>query len=247
MKLSTLLIPLIVGVLSFPAFAFSTNEERIDSYLQILDTASAGAKHTMLQELRSSGLSDPRLFDVIEQRLLSKLNNGKIDKADIETMNYEMRALGYSGNTKYLATLEDIKSNRDARSLHRHAKKAMRDMESFKVWNQLIAQSKPSVEGKSAEIATYMKMLNTDNMFVQRLAAQTMYNERTRDKDLLALTANKLEGLYMRENLSKGEQDTAAWLCKALGQSGVSEHLSLLAKVTAETPYPKIKKYSSKY
>jgi len=246
-NLSTLLIPLIVGVLSFPAFAFSTNEERIDSYLQVLDTGGDKAKQNMMQELQWSGLSDVRLFDDIEQRFLSKYNNGKFDKADIETMNYEMRALGYSGNTKYLTTLEEIKSNRDARSLHRHAKKALRDMENFKVWNKLIAESELPVEGKNAEISTYLKMLNTDNTFVQRLAARVMFHDRLRDEDLLALAANKLEGLYKLGNLNKEEQDTAAWLCKAIGQSGVSEYLSLLAKVTAETPYPKIKKYSSKY
>ena len=234
MKLTKFTAVLLACILSFPAFAYNTDDERIDAYLNVMETGRTEAKQQMLEELQWSGLSDARLFDDIEQRLLTKYNNAKFAKADIEAMNYEMRALGYSGNTKYQKTLEEIQSNRDAKKLHRHAKK-------------LIAQSELPVEGKSAETTTYMKMLNTDNVFVQRLAARVMFHEQLRDKDLLALAANKLEAVYKRENLDNEEQDTAAWLCKAIGQSGNSEFLTLLAKVTAETPYPKIKKYSSQY
>lgn len=247
MKLTKFTAVLLACILSFPAFAYNTDDERIDAYLNVLETGRTEAKQQMLEELQWSGLSDARLFDDIEQRLLTKYNNAKFAKADIEAMNYEMRALGYSGNTKYQKTLEDIQSNRDAKKLHRHAKKALRDLEKFESWNKLIAQSELPVEGKSAEVSTYMKMLNTDNVFVQRLAARVMFHEQLRDKDLLALAASKLNAVYKLKNLNNEEQDTAAWLCKAVGQSGNSEYLTLLAKVTDETPYPKIKKYSSQY
>lgn len=251
MKLSTclskLLILLLVAVLSVPAFAYSTNEERIDAYLHILATSGDKAKQKMLQQLQWSGLSDARLFDDIERRLLSKYNEGDFDRADIELMNYEVRALGYSGNAAYRETLQTIKNNKKAGKLRNHAKKALLNLDDFIVWNQLVADSDFTVENKTAEITTYMKMLATDNVFVQRLAARAVYHERVRDGDVLALIASKLKGLYKRDNLSKDGQDAAAWLCKAIGESGVDEYLQLLAKVTAETPYPKIRKYSSKY
>lgn len=247
MKIVKFVVLLFVCALGAPTYAFTTDDERIDHYLEVLDTGHVEAKRQMLERLQWSGLADARLYDEVERRLLSQYNNGDFDRRDLEIMNYEVRALGYSGNAKYQVTLEELRSNRSAGKLRHHAKKALRNLDDFIVWNRLVAKNELVVEGKSAEIVTYMKMLDTNNVFVQRLAARAIFHERLRDKDLLALTANKLESSYMRENLSREQQDTAAWFCKAVGQSGLSQYLALLAKVAAETPHKKIKKYASQY
>ncbi len=111
----------------------------------------------------------------------------------------------------------------------------------------MIAESDITVEGKSVEVTTYMKMLNVSDYFVQRQAARATYHELRQDPDLLALIAFRLESLYLLQYLDKHEQDTAAWFCKALGRNGGSKYTALLSKVAQDTPHKKIKKYASKY
>ena len=49
----------------------------------------------------------------------------------------------------------------------------------------------------------------------------------------------------MKKCLDGEAQDTAAWFCKAIGQSGRIEYLNLLTEVNKYTPYNKIKRHSS--
>jgi hypothetical protein len=230
-----------------PAFAFNSVNEQIDAYLEILATGSIEDQIQMLERLQWSGLSDPRLYDEVERQLLEKYLSPDLDKYAINLLAHKARALGYSGDDGYRISLGQVQNETVHRKLSKHAKKALNELGKYWNWNKLIAKSDISVEGKSAEVTNYMKMLGVDDVFVQRNAARAIYHERQQDSHLLALTAEKLQGMYMQQGLDKQAQDTAAWFCKALGQSGGPKYTALLSNVAASTPYKKIKKYASKY
>ena len=90
-------------------------------------------------------------------------------------------------------------------------------------------------------------MLSVDDPLVQRLAARAIFHEKQQDPDLLALTAEKLKALYNKDGLGGEAQDTAAWFCKAIGQSGKPEYQNLLSEVVKTTPYKKIRKHALKF
>jgi len=230
-----------------PAYAFTTVDEQIDHYLKVLVTGSHASKKEMLERLQWSGLSDPRLYDAVRRQTTTKFLKKDLDKQTIELVTYQIRALGYSGNEKYRNTLLQIKKEAGNNKFKSHARKALNWLDRYIIWNQLIAEADIVDEGKSAEVTAYMKMLSVDDVFVQRMAARAIFHEKRRDPDLLALTAEKLEGVYMQEGLDKEAQDSAAWLCKAIGQSGELEYGKLLSKIGADTPYRKIKKYAKQY
>lgn len=229
------------------AMAFATNGERIDDYLNTLTTASIDDKEKTLERLQWSGLSDARLYDVIESLVISQYLDHDLDDKQLNLVSYQVRALGYSGNEKYRNTINLVSKNASSSKLQRHANKAMVDLNKFIVWNKLLADSSLSVEGKSAEVLMYMKMLNVDDFFVQRLAARAIFHESQSDPDLLNLTAEKLRVLYLKIGLDAEWQDTGAWLCKAIGQSGEQKHINFLTEVSEKTPYSKISKYAKKY
>ena len=251
--------------LTASVMADEVRDERIDSYLNILSTGNVKQKSTMLNRLQWSGLSDPRLFDVIEKSLLDQYLSDNLSRHQAKVLVYMVRSLGYSGNKKYRSTISTISKgtslpkssistlsdNRTtdsfSRKLNKHAAKALVDLHKFSAWNALIKTSDLVVVGKNAEITTYMKMLDTDDIFIQRLAARAMFHENIRDPDLLALAANKLKFLYMLNGLDRESQDTAAWLCKAIGQSGQSKYKNLLMEIAGKTPYKKIRKYAQKF
>ncbi len=231
----------------FSVQAFSTVEGQIEHYLNVLNSGEYTNKIEMLQRLQWSGLSDPRLYDPIEQRLLDQYLEDNLNKPDIGLLSHLSRALGYSGNKKYIATLSEVENNSAQKKIRKHARKAQIQLTRFEAWNRLIADSDYPVEGKDVEIAMYMKMMNTDDPQVQRLSARAIFHQRLQDSDLLALVAKKVEGSFLDPALSGDAQDAVAWMCKAIGQSGTPEYSDLLSRVVAETPHKKIRKHASKY
>jgi hypothetical protein len=235
--------------LNLPAHAFTSVDEQIDHYLEILNDGTYETKIEMLQRLQWSGLTAPRLFDEVEKNVFEGYLDLNRDKKGFGLLTHHIRALGYSGNEKYRDTLEFISNSEDknSRRIRGHSKKALVQLGKYKNWNRMIAESDIAVEGKSVEVVTYMKMLNVTDFFVQRQAARATYDELRQDPDLLDLIAFRLESVYLLKYLDKQGQDTAAWFCKALGQNGGQKYTDLLTKVAADSPHSKIKKYASKY
>ncbi len=244
-------LPLIFGVISLltmsAAMAFSTDEERINDFLNTLEVGSFQQKEQMLNRLQWSGLTSPKLYDNIARRVEVQYTELNLEKRQLNLVAYQVRALGYSGNEIYRKLITDVSQHAGSQKLKRHAKKALSDLDQFVVWNKLIADSSFAVESKSAEIAMYMKMLSINDFFVQRLAARAIFHEQLQDPDLLDLASEKLSVLYMDENLDAEWQDTASWLCKALGQSRPGKYAELLTIVANESPHRKIQKYARKY
>ncbi len=230
-----------------PSIAFVSDDERIDDYLKTLETASIAQQEQMLNRLQWSGLTSPRLYDVISQKVESQYLDKSLNKDQANLVSYEIRSLGYSGNEKYRHLITLVSNEAPSNKLKRHARKALKDLEQFIIWNKMIADETLVSEGKSAEITSYMKMLNVDNYFVQKLAARAIFYENLNDNDLLDLAADKLKSLYLKENLDSEWQDTAAWLCKAIGQSGKDNYITLLSTVANDSPHRKIQKYARKF
>ncbi len=222
-------------------------DSRIDKFLQIIESGSYNAKIEMLERLQWSGISDPLLFDVVESHALEGSQKSTLSKTELKVVAYHIRALGYSGNEKYRATLMQISKESASSRIARYAKKALQDLDNFGPWIALINNSSVVVAGKSAEVEMYMRMLNVDNVMVQRLAARAIFHEQHDDQDLLNLTADKLKSVYLKEGLDRQAQDTAAWFCKAIGQSAKPEFTDFLTTVSKNTPYKNIRKHAVKF
>ena len=236
-----------MALFSWPVQAFTSTDDQINYYLDVLDRGGYTIKLQVLQRLQWSGLTDPRLFDAIEKNLLAHYRESQYNKEPLAILAHQARALGYSGNEKYRATLIEVRANAGHLKLRDHAHTALYQLPRFRDWHLLIEASDFPVEGKEVEIGAYMKMLSVDNPYVQRLAARAIFHERRQDADLLALAASRLESGYLEPELPGSAQDTLAWLCKALGQSSNLIYQDLLARVAAESPHEKIRKQAAKF
>lgn len=243
MKLKQLVIA--AGLLVFSGLlqAFETDQQRIEHKLNIMDSGSVEQKEQMLERLQWSGLSDPLLFDRLEKDVLAAQEQKYFERDVLSVLAYEVRALGYSGNPKYQPTLQFMANKAENTKLKRHASKAKADLVQFQaIQNKLATVKIPDAE-LPAEVVSYIKLLETNDAYAQRLAARAIFHEQRKDPALLEVTAAKLKSMYMDTNLDKTAQDSAAWMCKALKQATGYE--SLLQKVASETPHKKIRKYAS--
>lgn len=241
-----ILVFLFSGLMALPTLAFESDAERIEHYLKVLKTHHFEAKNKMLNRLEWSGLTQPELFDYIEQALLNTYDKN-MSSEEIKLSVYMMKALWTSGQEKYRPTINLIKNKSTSSKLSRYAKNASVNLGKFGGWHQKIAQVKAPIEGKPAEIEMYMRMLTVDDIFVQRLAARAMFHENQRDADLVALAAEKLQAYYMDASLDGEAQDTVAWLCKAVGQSRDQKYSQLLNDAAQNSPHRKIQKYARKF
>lgn len=199
----------------------------------------------MLKRLKWTAITDPRLYDEIEKAPVSQYLIKKPDKITIGDVAHKIRALGFSGNPRYQATLTTIMNDAPNKKFRIHAKKALVDLGRFERWNKQINDAEVQVEGKSVEITVFFKMLNVEDTLVQRFAAKAIVDGWQQDEDLLNAVADKLKAMYNQPGLDKRVQDTAAWFVKALGQSG--KYRELLTEVNQGTSYKKLKKYSIRY
>jgi hypothetical protein len=243
MTLIRILITFSLLVLSSVTHAYTTDDARISQMLEIMQSGNNEQKEQMLERLQWSGLSDSRLFDTFESDLMQHYQETYLDRDLASLLAYEVRALGYSGNPKYVTTLELLANKAANSKLKRHARKAKSDLPQFiEVQQQLAKVKLAKVDEQPADIISYMKLLETNDSYAQRLAARAIYHEQRTQPVLLDLVAEKLKNVYMDTGLDKVGQDMAAWLCKDLKQS--VRYKAFLKEVAANTPHKKIKRYA---
>nr|WP_320165552.1 hypothetical protein [uncultured Methylophaga sp.] len=242
MTLGKKLIPLLFTALSMNAAAYQSKDEQIDAVLNVVQTGSQERKETVLERLQWSGISDPRLYDVLEADLLANYQEKLYDSDKRNLMAYEVRALGYSGNPKYTSTLELLAKKAAESKVKRHAKKALSDLSTYISVQRQLSHVVIEQPEKPFEVQMYMRMIQTGDSYTQRLAARASFHENIHDPELMALFTDQLESMYMNPDLDALGQDTAAWICKVLKQD--SGHEALLAEVAEKTPHRKIQKYA---
>ncbi|MEX1200740.1 MAG: hypothetical protein WEB02_08140 [Methylophaga sp.] len=243
MDLKQLIIGLVLLAFSGLLQAFETDEQRIKHKLQIMDSGSVEQKEQMLERLQWSGLSDPLLFDPLEKDVLAAQETKYFGRDELSVLSYEVRALGYSGNPKYQPTLQLLANKAENGKLKRHASKAKSDLAQFQAIQNKLATVQLTDTKLPAEVISCIKLLETNDVYAQRLAARAIFHEQRTEPALLDVAAAKLEAMYMDPSLDKVAQDSAAWLSKALKQATGYE--SLLQKVASETLHKKIRKYAS--
>eukprot|EP00764_Aduncisulcus_paluster_P015007 gnl/Carplike_NY0171/9331_a13021_145.p1 GENE.gnl/Carplike_NY0171/9331_a13021_145~~gnl/Carplike_NY0171/9331_a13021_145.p1 ORF type:complete len:248 (-),score=7.83 gnl/Carplike_NY0171/9331_a13021_145:135-878(-) len=234
-------------LIAFPTYAFQSQAERAEYYLKVFNTYNLDAQVRMLDRLEWSGLSDPLLFDRLEEAVLGVALKENISRNEIKLSAHTIKALGYSGQEKYRESINQIREKTSSSKLSRYAGLAAEDLNKFAQWHAQINQVDMALEGGSIEVTIYMKMLNIHDIQLNKLAARAIFHERRTDSDLLALAADKLQHYYLDPSLDSEGQDAAAWLCKAIGQSGNVAYSDFLNEVALNSPHRKIQKYARKF
>jgi hypothetical protein len=242
--LKQLLTGISLLAMSSMATAYSSNDEQIDAVLEIVKSGSQKNKEQTLERLQWSGLSDERLYDAFAQHLMDNYQKMSFAGNERRTLAYEIRALGYSGNPKYLEILKRLAKDSENEKLKYYARKARADFPNFHAVQRALAKVSYQQADLPSEVVNYIRLLKTDNSYAQRLAARATYHEYKKEPELLEEMATLLRQTYNKSGLDGEAQDMAAWLCKALIRAG--GYQSLMDEVAENTPYNKIRRYASK-
>jgi hypothetical protein len=212
-------------------------EEDIQANIKIFNgdksTHSAAA-----EKFRWIGLSDTRLFDVIEQRLITEDAKGVYDPHEISRLERYIRALGFSGQRKYQATLVNFK---DQTNYRKAAEAALKDLPVYEKWNPIISNRSMFDPKYSDEANRIMNMLRSNDLFLNEIAAKRIYYEVKEDY-LYEYLAEQVKVNYMRTE--EAYRDVFSWQVKALSSSKNEKYRSLILEVAKKAVLPTIRRHA---
>jgi hypothetical protein len=212
-----------------PALA-ATPDEDVDHYLGIFQGDSRIHNMTV-QDLGWKGISDTRLFDLLEQRVLSEQQAARASRAEKDRIAHYIRALGFSGQRKYRPTLSRFGLDAD---YMRTANLALGDLPQYERWNPVISARATFDPSLSDDANRVMNMLRSDDVLLQRIGAKRVYFS-VKDDAVVAFLATRLKEEYPKPWQGE-EADAIAWMTKALGHVAKDRYRSLLEEVMQGAP-----------
>ena len=234
-----MLLSLLTSLLFVTSALAATAEEDITSYEQIFSGAPSlhsDASDTLVWK----GLSDTRIFDVVEKRLLADATAARSDKHEKNRVARYIRNLGFSGQSKYIPTLQKFAAD-DV--YERYAKTALLDLPDYQRWNPIISNRATFDPKLSDDTNRVMNMLRADDFMLKRIGAKRVYHKH-QEPEVLDLLANQLKANYAKAD--QHNVDAVAWMVKALGQPLLAKYKPVIEDVAANARDEKVTKHANK-
>ena len=228
--------------LFFSNWAVAVSMEEDVSHYSAMFAGNEDIQPAVLESFAWMGISDVRVFDLIEQRVLTGAEQGRNDKARKNEIALCIRALGFSGQSKYVETLNRFVTDR---SYSRYAKNALHDLPNYKRWNPVISNREKFNPHYSDDVNRIMNMLLSDDFLLKRIGAKRVYFSN-KDGVLLDALANQIREVYTLEGNDAETSDAIAWMVKALGSARQEKYDALLQEVSAKAGDRKVAKYAER-
>lgn len=215
-------------------------------YIEAFTKLSILQKPEKVEPLEWAGLSDPKIFDLLEKDVLDNYKTAD-SSGLIKALNWEVRGLGFSGNEKYIPTLQAVAKDGVHRNLRKYAEQAIADIGNYKQWNPLINPNHNNTNvAYPSDKQRYVNMLNSGNYELMRIAAKRIHWEHLYEHDILDVTAKAVEAYYQQAN-DDLSIDSVAWMVRAVAGSKDPKYKPLVENVAANAENKKVKKYAKKY
>lgn len=248
--------PLLVSIVLAGSLAISPNsnadqadlDREIDQLLRDFDTRDVPADE-LAERIKWSGISDTRLFDPIEARLLEK--SQEITRLNVQYLSWLVQLLAFSGQMKYFDTLQHISQitfeNRTARNLAHHTKSSLTVLPDFARWNPIIARNLADVPKEKIPVQRVLNMLTADEPALVTIGAKIAVKHRpfSLESEIFAVANQQLLERY-QEITNDDEEQALSHLCKVLGESRDRQYLTTLEKVKAEVNSRAVKGWAEK-
>lgn len=231
------LIALVVA-LSLSGVASAASVEDDVNYYAKKFSADQSFDKEAVESLAWAGVSDPKVFDQIEQQVIAKAEMGRTDRNVKNEVGLYIQALGFSGQDKYRPTLNRFVSDSVYK---RYARNALDDLPDYKKWNAIISNRAAYNPAYSDEVNRVLLMLRSDDFELKKIGAKRVYF-KNKDQVLLDTLAEQIRSSYMITGAPRN--DTIAWMLKALGSVKQEKYRPVFEEVIANAPDKKIVKYA---
>lgn len=226
-------------------FAQEERSAEVDKYIDMLKSQSIPQRIEAAKRITGSGLTDPKLFNVIKEELLKRLESSTSNDQVIDEMSWFCKALASSGLEEYKETLKKVADHTENKKLKRYALQSLDLVDEYAKKNKIMSETKYAEAGLSPEVVRYINMLKSDDISLKKDAAKRITRSGLREEKLFEVVNEEL--LKMSPNSTDNNYvDTTAWLCKALAASGMPKYKETLKKITETTSNGNLKKHCQK-
>ncbi len=236
---------LMIIFLNIPASANSNQSADVDKYIQMLGSTSFKTRIDAAKLITRSGITDSKLYIIINEKLLTELNTKGLNSDHIDEMSWMCKALAASGSSKYIPTFEKIIQTANSGKLKKYAKQSLSLISEYAERNKLLNDTTNFDSTLSPEINKYIKMLKSDNITLKRDAAKSIYRGQFSEKKLFDVLSDELlKGYKQTSTNDRNYVDAMAWMCKALAASGMTEYKQTLREIIENSSSMKLQKYA---
>lgn len=246
LKVCSFFLVLFLALIAVPFLsAASEQDAKVNDYIRMLQSLSPKTRINAAKYITRSGITDPRLYNIINEKLLSEYNSNTENANHVDEMSWMCKALAASGAERYAPTLEKISETARNPKLKKYAKQSLSLMTEYAERNRIINSTAENDPELSAEVNQYINMLRSNNINLKRDAAKLIYRHPVSEKKLFDVLRDQLLKDYQQAT-SQGSKytDTIAWMCKALGSSGLSEYRAALTEIVDNSSNSKIVNYA---
>jgi hypothetical protein len=245
-KLSGFLLALLLLHCTAAAAAGLGSESEFNDYIKTFTDGSYTAQEKACQRLEWAGLSDPRIFDLVEKNLLAGYQTAD-SRSSVNEMAWLTKALAFSGQEKYRNTIAEVAANGGHKKLRNYAAESDAMLTNYARWNPIINDKKQYDAKQSVEANRFANMLRSDELALNLLATKRIYHEGLNDAYLLEALKQATEKRLPEENGSKEFVDTVAWMVKTLATTRDEKYLAVVEAASTSAGNKKVQKYASKY
>jgi hypothetical protein len=235
---------LIFGLLS--AVHAETREDDIQKYIAIFSGSNFVEQKQACEELGSEGLSDPRLFDLVEKKLLAIYKSANA-RAESDYAAWLSKALSFSGQEKYRSTLQEVANNGASSGLRKYAKLSGEQLSSYTKWNAIINNQSQNLPGQTPEINRFANMLRSGDKGLQEVAARRIIEQPIRDTELMTVLQKVVTPDIAINWTNDDDVKAVAYMLKALAATDQPQFLSTVAEASQHAASSKVRRYAEGY
>ena len=215
-----------------------------DTHLKLLDSPDVKTRIYGAKLMAKDEVTDVGLLDKVKEKLLSGYQVKTRDRNHYDEMAYYCKALSASGNMAYMDLLKMVASNTPNRNLKRHAENAQKLLGDNAERKILQASRENWDSSLTDQENRYVQMLRSDKFRLKRDAGKQVYDQPDVNDKVYQVVAEQLLAGVNGDLSDRDSLDAMAWLCKALGRSGLTKYKETLTQVKQETRNKKLHKYA---
>jgi len=219
--------------------------EDIERYVDIFSKQNSTQQIQACKELEYAGLSDARIFDLVESKLLQVYQSAK-DGDSVAYATWLTRALAYSGQGKYRNTLQAVTQHAGHRKLSKQASVSLKTLDDYTVWTPIIGNTATYNRDKSPEINRLGNMLRGQVAALQKLAATRILDSEQFDPYLLQTLQQKISGM-LGSKADDATEEALVWMLRALASSRSADYQPTLQEAASHAASSSVRKYAANY
>lgn len=225
--------------------ATQARQQKVDEYIAIFNGNNSKDQVKACNEFQWMGLSDTRLFDIIEAKLNS-VHTTVEGQRPVNKASWYAKALGFSGQEKYLGTLKKIASSKETqRKLRKYADVAIVFNQEYSKFNPIIANTKNYKNDKTLLINNIANMIDSRESELQIIAAKRINYNEISDDYLYDKIDIKLQE-YNSVGVEKVELDAFLWWVRIAAKSGQEKYTQRVKEISEKSTNKKIKRFAKK-